>query len=284
MLSITILVAALTMTLYLNKHGNSVAENSKNQTGDSPPILNGQTSSNNDSVLNSGKIAVTKVPANFQRLPILYYHSIMTEKGNELRIPVEQFEEQMKYLYDNGFHVISLDQMYSALAGGSLPQKPVVITFDDGYEDNYTNAYRVMKKYNFTGSVFMVSNYVNGTGFLKMSQLQELQANGWIIGGHTANHIDLATVNKTEAIKELKESRDDLEKQLNYKMKYFAYPFGGYNENVISIIREDGYQIAFTKEKGWLIPNEDLLLLKRVYLYANMGMDKFIYRLNNYNY
>ncbi|ADY56017.1 polysaccharide deacetylase [Syntrophobotulus glycolicus DSM 8271] len=289
---ITVLGGSIILAVYCDGQRKTIpgtVSTESDASSKTDPSLNTPAASKNGPSAGEGvpsplREALRTVPTGFPQVPVLYYHSIMTERGNVLRIPVEEFAEQMKYLSENGYHVISLNRLYDAFNGVPLPSKPVVITFDDGYEDNYLNAYPVMKKYGFTGTIFMVSNYVDGTGYLKTEHLRELQANGWIIGGHTAEHINLPTVSAQEALKELQESRQDLEKILGAEIRYFAYPFGGYDNKIIEMVKEDGYEIAFTIKKGWIKPGEDLFLLKRVYLYADMGMDKFIDRLTHPEY
>jgi peptidoglycan/xylan/chitin deacetylase (PgdA/CDA1 family) len=221
-----------------------------------------------------------------QAVPIIYYHSVLSEPGNELRMPPEQFEAQISYLSRNGYHVVSLEQLYQYYyAQGTLPEKPVVITFDDGYEDNYTKAFPILKKYGYTATVFAVTSYINGQGFMSWAQLQELIANGWQIEGHTINHPHLVKDNLTTADleKELKEAKSILEKGLNRKVRFFAYPFGDYNTAIRLKVREAGYLMAFTTERGWA-GSSDQLLVPRVYCYANMGLGEFARRLQNPRY
>ncbi len=97
-------------------------------------------------------------------IPVLMYHSIDYEKNNELRIPKDKFREQMQYLKDNGFHPITLDELYSNIVfNTTLQDKPIVLTFDDGYSDNYTNAYPVLKEFGFKATVFVITGCI-GTG------------------------------------------------------------------------------------------------------------------------
>lgn len=215
-------------------------------------------------------------------VPVLYYHSILYEAGNELRMPPEQFAEQMKYLADHGYHVITLDQLYNAFYGKStLPDKPVVITFDDGYRDNFTNAFPVMQKYHFPGTVFMVSSYIGGDGFLTADQLKQLQAAGWTIGGHTENHVNLGAASRSVIATELTHSRRTLENLLGRSLKYIAYPYGGYNADAVAMVQDDGYLMAFTTERGWTSAGLNRFLLPRVYCYANMGIQEFARRITN---
>lgn len=221
-----------------------------------------------------------------QAIPVLYYHSILNEPGNELRIPPDQFESQMSYLSHNGYQVVSLAQLFQFYyALGTLPEKPVVITFDDGYEDNYTNAYPILKKYGYTATVFAVISYIDGKGFMSWNQLQELTDNGWQIEGHTISHPHLLKdkLSVAELDLELKEARDTLEKRLGRPVRFFAYPFGDYNADIIQKVEEAGYRMAFTTQRGWA-NSADPLLVPRIYCYANMGLGEFARRLQNPQY
>lgn len=218
-------------------------------------------------------------------LPILYYHSIEQEAGNPLRIPPEQFEAQMKYLSDEGYETIKLSDLPSYFSGAkAMPPKPVIITFDDGYADNYTNAYPIMQKYGFTGTVFMVAEYLDGDGYLTTSQLQEMLAAGWEVGGHTVTHPHLGELERPELEYELSYGKLLLEQKLGYEVKSFAYPYGEYTAEVVRMVEEAGYDSGVTINRGWARPEHSPLLWSRVYCYADMGMEEFIKRVTRPDY
>lgn len=220
-----------------------------------------------------------------QGVPILYYHSVLREEGNELRMPPEQFAEQMTYLKEEGYESVSLNQLYTAAyQGGILPEKPFVITFDDGYEDNYTNAYPIIKENGFTATVFMVTSYIDGKGYLSWAQLQELVANGWEIESHTVNHPYLTQIDSAILLKELKNSKEQLERELGKKVNFIAYPYGAVNGNVVSALQDAEYLMAVTTERGWAGGKDDAWSLRRIYCYADMGLDEFARRMQNPNY
>ncbi len=220
-----------------------------------------------------------------QAVPILYYHSVMQENENELRMPPEQFEAQMAYLQDKGYQSVSLEQLYQALyKGGTLPAKPFVITFDDGYVDNYTTAFPILSKHGFTATVFMVTSYINGEGFLSWQQLKELVANGWEIEGHTTNHPYLTKIDSSTLLSELNSSKEQLEKNLEQQVKFFAYPYGDLNANVVQALKESGYIMALTTERGWADVKTEAWNVRRVYCYASMGMNEFLRRMQNPDY
>lgn len=218
-------------------------------------------------------------------VPVLYYHSVMVQAGNPLRMPPAQFEEQMSYLASHGYHNITPQQLEQFLTGqGLLPAKPFMITFDDGYTDNYTNALPILQRYKFAALVFMVSSYVDGSGYLSSSQLKGLVAAGWSIGGHTVTHVDLTKLDPSAQEKELRDSQAFLEKITGQPVQYFAYPFGAYNARIIEVLKQDGYRLAFTTERGWAQRGSNPFLIHRVYCYANMGLQEFKRRLENPHY
>ncbi|GAB6155311.1 polysaccharide deacetylase family protein [Desulfosporosinus burensis] len=253
-----------------------------------PPTYQAQLEETNPSaVLPDSPANTSRLPSvqEAQAVPILYYHSVMLEVGNEVRMPPDQFEAQMAYLRDNGYQSITLGQLYQAYyQGGSLPPKPFVITFDDGYVDNYTTAFPIMKKYGFTATVFMVSSYIDGEGFLSWAQLKELAANGWEVEGHTTTHPYLTKVDGASLLQELKSSKDLLEKGIGKTVNFFAYPYGDFNSAVLKAVQDTGYLMSFTTQRGWASFTVDEFQVKRVYCYANMGQNEFARRLQNSDY
>jgi peptidoglycan/xylan/chitin deacetylase (PgdA/CDA1 family) len=227
-------------------------------------------------------------PSNVQEIqavPILYYHSVMHEAGNELKIPPEQFEAQMAYLQDNGYQSVSLEQLYRATyQGGILPENPFVITFDDGYVDNYTTAFPIVTKYGFTAAIFMITDYINGEGFLSWEQLKELVANGWEIESHTTNHPYLTKVNTSTVLSELHSSKELLEKELGRPVSFFAYPYGDFNTKVVQAVKDTDYLMAVSTKRGWAEVKADAWQVQRIYCYASMGMNEFSRRMKNPNY
>ncbi|SPF47584.1 Putative xylanase/chitin deacetylase (fragment) [Candidatus Desulfosporosinus infrequens] len=191
----------------------------------------------------------------------------------------------MSYLKSNGFTCISLEQLYdSGYLRSKFPSKPIVITLDDGYDDNYTTAYPILKKYGFTASVFMISSYINGDKFMSLAQLKELSNSGWEIEDHTVNHVSLTTVDSNTVINEITKSKEDLEKEIGKPVDFIAYPDGTYNDNIMNLTRNAGYKIAVTTERGYANDSTDPMRIHRVYCYANMGITEFSKRVNNPNY
>jgi peptidoglycan/xylan/chitin deacetylase (PgdA/CDA1 family) len=234
-------------------------------------------STNNLSRPSSGQVA--------QAVPILYYHSVMQQSGNELRMPPDQFEAQMTYLQDKGYHSISLEQLYQAkYKGGPLPEKPIVISFDDGYVDNYTTALPILTKHGFTATIFIVTSYINGPGFMSWPQLKDLVSKGWEIEGHTTNHPYLTKIDPSTVLNEIIPSKELLTKELGHPVNFFAYPYGDLNANIAQAVKESGYLMAVTTERGWADGKADAWHVHRIYCFASMGMNEFTRRLQTPNY
>ena len=217
-----------------------------------------------------------------QDVPILNYHKVDTLE-HPLSLSPQEFEEQMEYLYKNGYHTITPDQLMAYLKNDKqLPEKPIMITFDDGYQDNYLNAYPIMKKYGFTATIFVVSNLVgHDVRFMNWDQVREMQQSGFVFGSHTVNHESLTSLTKEQVINELSESRLEIARQLGKPPKYFAYPTGTYTSEIEDMVRGAGYKAAFTIEYGLVGPDSNVYALERIPIFkGKKTFRSFFIRLN----
>lgn len=178
-------------------------------------------------------VYITRGPGNVV-CPILLYHHIKTPNvANALFVTPEDFRAQMKFLRDNGYTTIPVTLLVKAINfGASLPEKPVIITFDDNDITVYTDAYPIMKEFGFTGTNYLVGNRLGSQGFMTIDQLKELSAAGWEVGSHSMTHVDLTQTGELEW--ELAQSRANLENKLGVKVETFAYPFGSFSAEVIN--------------------------------------------------
>mgnify|MGYP001565841757 FL=1 len=161
-----------------------------------------------------------------KKIPILMYHSISYEKENILRVPKENFRNQMKYLKDNNYTTLTLDELYSYMkTGKDLPNKPIVITFDDGYKDNYTNAYPILKEFNLKATIFVITNTIDHEkDYLTSTEIKLMDSNNIRIESHTSSHEHLDQISYVDNVNTMKTSKIKLEKILNKKIDYIAYP------------------------------------------------------------
>lgn len=207
---------------------------------------------------------------NVTQIPVLMYHSIGNTPGNDLVIRPEVLEGQLKYLKENNFNTINLKDLYDYFSTGKqLPANPIVLTFDDGYENNYTLGYPLFKKYNVKANIFVITSWLDhDKNILTSSQIKEMDKNGVEIESHTFNHDELNKLTYAKQVDTLKKSKDFLEKLLNRPVMFIAYPFGHYNEDTIRAAADTGYKMAFLTKYGFAQASEGLLKLDRVRISA----------------
>ena len=185
-------------------------------------------------------------------VPILVYHHIRTSipvgsrAERRLTVTVEMFDHQMKYLQENGYQVITFADLVECLKNvGDLPLKPVIISFDDGWEDQFVYALPSLKQYHYTATFFVVTNFVGFRGFLSWSQLRTIVAQGMKIGSHSRSHPYLNEISNQGILwDQIYTSKQILESQLGVAVDEFAYPYGSYNAATASTVRLAGYKTA----------------------------------------
>lgn len=201
-------------------------------------------------------------------VPILMYHYMGGDRGS-LTVSPESFERQMKYLRDHDYQVISLDEFVEGkMAGKDFPHNTVVITFDDGIEDNYTEAFPILKKYQIPATIFVITGLVgktyDGLDCLNWRQIKEMSAHGISFGSHSHTHRYLPNLSPDELIKEIEFSKFELEKQLGGTARHFCYPIGAFTHQVKKALKEAGYISASTTNRGFDRYNNDLYELQRI--------------------
>ncbi len=164
--------------------------------------------------------------------PILLYHHVQPEYvANDYYLTVELFTQQMDWLLQEGYTSVTASQLVDTLIhGGYLPEKPVLITFDDGFVDVYQYAYPVLRERSMVATWYIVASYLNAQDCVTTEQALELISNGWEIGSHSMTHQDLQYTQDTNY--EMAQSRVVLMRELNVPINTFAYPYGSVNEYV----------------------------------------------------
>lgn len=223
---------------------------------------------------------------NNEGVPVLMYHSISNKKGNEIQLSKDLFESQMKFLKDKNYTTLSLDELYDFLIFNKpIPKKSVVITFDDGYVDNYLNAYPILKKYNFRATIFVITDNVDKHSHtINSTQIREMSINGIDIMSHTEKHEDLSLITYDKQLYSMKTSKEFLEKILHKKINYIAYPYGRYNKDTLNAVKDSGYTMAFSTSGTWADKSDTIYKLDRVYISSNFNLREFERRLTNRNY
>ena len=204
-------------------------------------------------------------PEDDVKVLVLNYHMV-NPMVISLAIDPTDFEWQMKYLVDHGYHTISTDELYDFMEGkGALPDRPVLITFDDGYVDNYTNAYPILKKYNLKATIFIVTGFVSSRkGYLTWDQLREMEQHGIMAQSHTVTHAPLPELPDERIREELVESKRTAEAELGHPIDFIAYPTGVHDLHIVSIAKEAGYRGGFTVKYGNVDRSSNVYALERV--------------------
>lgn len=242
----------------------------------------------------SYRYAWWKSPIDYRCPRILMYHMIRDQiagkKFNSLRVPSDIFNKQIKYLSENGWHSFTMTEAITHK--DNLPEKSVVITFDDGYRDNLINALPILKKYNFKATIYLVNDRHDhdwsgyrktkneGAGLkdepkLSDDDVRELINSGLIeIGAHTVTHANLSTLGNDESHEEICKSKDLLEKEFNIICDSFAYPFGLYKHSDVLDVVNCGYTNAVTTKTGITdLKNCNLFEIPRITI---SGKDNFL--------
>lgn len=193
------------------------------------------------------------------KVPILMYHHVgpLPNAPDKIRIGLtilpDNFEAQLKFLQERGYTSIDFYQMQYALTlGQPLPAKPVVFTFDDAYEDVYQFALPLMKKYGFTGTVFVPTQFLDEgrADYMNWDQAKELADAGWRLEPHTKDHVEVKNRPRDYLIYQIYGSMETLRFHLGYQPRFFAYPSGEYDDKAIEILKEVGYWGAVTTDSG----------------------------------
>jgi peptidoglycan/xylan/chitin deacetylase (PgdA/CDA1 family) len=223
-------------------------------------------------------------------VPILMYHYIRvppdpaTDRlGWGLSTSPADFRQQMDYLELNGYHPVTLTDLRAYLAGRqSLPDRPIVLTFDDGYADVYTEAFPVLKRHHFKAVAYIVSGFVGRAGTNVMpDQVREMDAYGIEIGAHTVNHVDLTKSGGTLGY-EVRGSKAALEALVGHPVLDFCYPSGRYNATVIQAVRDAGFESATTTQSGATHTFDDRFTWSRVRVSGSESLADFVAGLQQY--
>lgn len=209
-------------------------------------------------------------------VPVLYYHSVQESANNEVTITPKALKEQLKYIKDQGYITLTINQLENYLLHNSpIPQKSIVITFDDGYMDNYSNAFPILKDLNMTATIFCITSDLDGSYYLSKDAITEMSKYGIDIESHTVNHEKLDKLSYDEQLKELKESKETLESTTGKEITSIAYPFGNFNDDTIKASKAAGYTLGFTTNRGLSDRDDNPLKLDRIYISSNYDINTF---------
>ncbi len=225
----------------------------------------------------------------YQLVPVLCYHNLAPQAKGRMILGAKAFEEQMRYLKANGFRVINLKQFVEFVSlKRQLPQKSVLLTFDDGYRSFLQFAYPVLKELDFTATLFVYTDYLGAGGnAFSWADLKKLAAEGFDVQAHSKSHGDMVRAANESAGEyerrletELTQPKALFQKNLGFEPTILAYPYGRQDDTVVRRTRERGYAAAFTVRRQGSPSFVDPLRIHRSQIYPEMSLDDFVKNLN----
>ena len=217
-------------------------------------------------------------------VPILLYHSIAKDvprQFSEWAVPPQVFAAQMAFLYEHQYTPITVTQLTAAIDDSNerLPERPVVLTFDDGFTDFYTDALPILNKCNFTATLYIATGLVGKTNhglyyqskrpILTWEQIAEISGSGVECGAHSHSHPQLDTLSFASARKEIFHSKKVMEHHLGRKISTFSYPYGYYSPAVRRLVKAAGYTSACAVKRAMSATTDDPFALARIIITAD---------------
>jgi len=228
------------------------------------------------------------------RVPILYYHRVDEGLHPTKGVSPSAFAAQMRWLRIRGYQTISFRDLAAFFVDQAvLPAKPVMVTFDDGYLDNYRVAAPILKHNRLTATIFLVSDFIGERSswisesdqvvpLMNRDQIRELQKEGFSFGSHTCRHGCLVRLPPESAREEIFRSKQDLEDLLQTEVDSFCYPYGDYDESSVEMVREAGYKAARVVHTDNRHAQKDLFTLHSVKVNGTIKLLKFAYYLTEW--
>jgi peptidoglycan/xylan/chitin deacetylase (PgdA/CDA1 family) len=219
------------------------------------------------------------------RVPILMYHYVSALPPNadhyriNLTVPPEQFKAQLQFLADAGYHPVALTDLYLHLTQGyPLPEKPIVLTFDDGYRDAYDVVFPLLLDYGFPGTFFVLATpaHLESPDYLTWAQMKEMSDAGMDIQAHGRDHVDLRGRSYDFLIYQILGIREAIHHHTGRLPRFFCYPSGKRDANVISVLQSAGYWGALTTDWGNTHTRENLYEMPRMRVHGTATLESFI--------
>lgn len=224
-------------------------------------------------------------------VPILMYHYISVPPPDadairrDLSVPPDQFEAHLRYLKENGYHTISLHQLLLHLTRGEpLPENPIILTFDDGYRDNFENAFPLLERYGFQATFFLITNFIDERrpAYMTWEQVKKLIKAGHEIGAHSRDHPNLQGKDIDYLVWQILGSKEAIQNGAGITPRFFSYPSGKYDENTIAVLKSANYWGAVTVHQGVRQSSEHPFELQRIRIHGNYGVDELEWVLKYY--
>lgn len=209
-------------------------------------------------------------------VPILMYHHIgnrPSDSSSDLFVSPQTFESHLAWLAEHGFHTVSLDAFQHP---ATLSGKPIILTFDDGYQDAYTQAFPLLKRYGFQGTFYIVTNDIGKDGFVTKDELLTMKNDGMTLGSHSLSHPDLTKVSALQARREIYESKKALEQILNTDIQDFCYPSGIFDQNIEEIVENSDYKTAVSTVNDTNATKTNIFRLNRFAIREDTNLESFL--------
>lgn len=290
-----LLLAAYTQTISIRQKTphTSIPIVTNDQTITKKPTLLKQVSASEGTEVVTATTEANPVPVRADQrvvvVPVLMYHYIQPSLGRDkltidLSVSPEHFAEQMKYLVTSGFTTISPQELEEGLLDKKpLPNKPIILSFDDGYRDFYLNAYPILKRDHLKATNFIPTGLVDKLWYLHTSDIKEMAGDDNItFAGHTISHAQLTSLPTERAFAEINTGKKQLEAILGRGVDFFAYPYGAFDNRVITLVEKAGYKMAFTTIYGMNQSAGSLFAEPRVRISGNDSLNAFIGKVNSY--
>ena len=268
-----ILIGILFTVMFIVKKNN-------NSTSSDSIVDYSKQENNEENVNNLEKIEKDlKLPKSIEAaIPIFMYHFVRDDTGDyeypENMVKPSTLREQLQYLKDNGFETIYI----SDLENLQSYSKPVALTFDDGWQDFYINAFPIFKEFNMKSTLYVITGLVGTPGYCTLDELKELKASGIVdIQCHTVTHPRLATLSDAKIVQEIEESKKYLKDNLDIDSDTICYPYGSFNDKVITLSKNAGYTYGLAMDGGVYYTNKhkDIYSIPRIYANRSMTLATF---------
>ena len=223
------------------------------------------------------------------RVPTLMYHHIEDPPPGadavrrDLSVSPKDFEKQLAYLRQEGYESITLNDLTLHLTVGKpLPPKPIILTFDDGYANAYTDAFPLLQRYGFVGTFFLISEPMDAgdPNFLSWAEVEEMYAAGMSFEPHSYNHPDMRNRGFDFVVFQILAPKEAIEARTGEPCRFFAYPAGRYDQFVIAVLRSAHFWGAVLPEQGATHTADELLTLRRVRVHGGDDLSACIRILN----
>ena len=217
-------------------------------------------------------------------IPVLYYHSVEDIERNEVVISPEKLRSQLQYIKDSGYTTLTMSEVNDYINNNKpIPEKSILLTFDDGYMNNYTDAFPILKELDMKATIFVITSGIDDGYYMSSAQLKELSDYGIDIESHTVNHLHLNQLSYEKQLEELKNSKEKIEGITGKKVLSIAFPFGDNNENTLKAAKDAGYSLAFSTDLGLSDRTDNPYKLNRIYVSSQYSLDQFKTRLTTTN-